>query len=83
MSAVRAPLPSSRALVTTVVAWATQVTSVAATPRSRVAAPSASTTPRQKSRGVVGTLTTKIPPRVSSTSVKVPPMSTPIRQLME
>ena len=84
MRAVRAPLPSSSAFVTTVVAWASQATSAGATPRPVVAAASASTTPRQKSRGVVGTFTTSIPPPASSTSttsVKVPPMSTPMRQL--
>ena len=71
--------------MTTVVACASQLTSAAATPRSRMAPASASTTPRQKSRGVVGTLATAIPPLASSTSttsVKVPPMSTPIRQVI-
>ena len=85
MSAVRAPLPSSSALVTTVVACASHVTSAGAMPRLAVAAARASSTPRAKSRGVVGTLTTPMPPRASSTrttSVKVPPMSTPILQLM-
>ncbi len=85
MSAARAPLPWRSALVTTVVAWASHVTSAGAAPRRCVAVASASSTPWQKSRGVVGTLTTPISPLLSSTSttsVNVPPMSTPIRQLM-
>ena len=61
-SAVRAPLPSSSALVTTVVACASHATSAGRHAAARVAAASASSTPRAKSRGVVGTLTTPMPP---------------------
>jgi hypothetical protein len=83
--AVRAPFPSSSALVTTVVAWASHATAPGATPSSPVTVSSAPMTPRQKSRGVVGTLTTRGAPPASSTrttSVNVPPMSTPMRKLM-
>src|SRR5262245_20215573 len=85
MRAVRAPLPSRRALVTTVVAWARKATSPAAIPWFPSAVATASSTPRPKSRGVVETFTTAIRPVAASartTSVNVPPMSTPRRQLI-
>jgi hypothetical protein len=82
---VRAPFSSSSALVTTVVACARSETSEGATPCLRVAVARASRTPRAKSRGVLGTLTTSRLPVVSSattTSVNVPPMSTPMRHVI-
>ena len=84
-SAVRAPLPSSSALVTTVVAWASSETSAGRTPCARVGGGERVQHALSEVARVVGTFTTSRVPRASSattTSVKVPPMSTPMRQLM-
>jgi hypothetical protein len=84
MSAARAPFSSRIALVTMVVACDRSPTSAGATAQRRIATSSALSTPAAGSAGVVGTLATPIQPLFSSTSatsVNVPPMSTPIRQL--
>ena len=77
-SAVRAPAPSSSALVTTVVPWAKTSTSLAERPAFSSAAVTAAITPSDWSWGVVGDLAVMMRPSSASTaSVKVPPTSTP------
>ena len=78
-----APLFSSSALVTTVVACDSRVTSAGSIAFSASPWRMPSITPWPKSRGVVRTLAMPMRPLSSSTiatSVKVPPISMPIRQ---
>ena len=79
-SAVRAPLRSMIALVASVVPWITTPTSPGASPASASTRATASITPRSGAAWVVSTLVVYCAVPISSaTSVKVPPMSTPIR----
>ena len=85
MKPARAPLCSSRALVTTVVAWARSETPAGSIPCWARPWPMPRNTAWPKSCGVVRTLAIPMRPLSSSTratSVKVPPMSMPIRQAM-
>src|SRR2546421_5711062 len=80
--AVRAPLRSMMALVTSVVPWITWAAWAAVMPARSSASASAVSTAREGSSGVVSALATVNSPPPSETrirSVKVPPMSTPTR----
>ena len=78
-SAVRAPLRSISALVASVVPWMTRPISPGAAPARPSAVPMPSSTPRSGASCVVSTLVeTCAAPLSSTTSVKVPPTSTPI-----
>jgi len=75
---VRAPWPSSSALVAVVVPWANASTSSADAPARSSAAVTAARTPSDWSSGVVGDLAvTSRSPMATTASVKVPPTSTP------
>ncbi len=77
-NAVRAPRRSRRALVATVVPC--EITS--ASPAAIDALASAAITPADWSAGVDGTLATRMPSSsTTTTSVKVPPTSTPTRAI--
>ena len=79
-SAVRAPLRSISALVASVVPWITSATSAGATPQVSIAWARAWRTPSSGASGVVSTFAViRSGPRSSTISVKVPPISTPIR----
>ena len=72
-SAVRVPRHSSRALVVTIIPWASAVTA----PASTSEAATVFITPTDWSRGVEGTFAVTTPPSPSATrSVNVPPTST-------
>jgi hypothetical protein len=76
--AVRATVPSSSALVATVMPCAKASTSPACAPASWSARSTAAMTPRDWSSGVVGALAVCTTPSATRTaSVKVPPTSTP------
>ena len=79
ISAVRAPRPCSSAFVATVMPCANPVTSPGSAPARASTAPTAASTPRASSAGVVGTLTECMTPSspTSTASVNVPPTSTP------
>ena len=82
-SPIRAPLRSISALVASVVPWISARTAVVAAPASCSRVTTPSSTACDGSFGVVRSLPTRTAPVVSSTqtrSVKVPPMSTPIRE---
>ena len=79
-SAVRAPLRSISALVARVVPWITSATSSGATALDSIAWARAWRTPSSGASGVVSTFAViRSGPRSSTISVKVPPISTPIR----
>ena len=79
-SAVRAPVRSISALVASVVPWMTSATSSGAAPQLSIACASPSRTPASGASGVVSTFALiRSGPRSSTISVKVPPISTPIR----
>ena len=79
-SAVRAPLRSISALVASVVPWITSATSSGATALASIAWARAWRTPSSGASGVVSTFAViRSGPRSSTISVKVPPISTPIR----
>src|SRR3954469_16381535 len=76
--AVRAPLPSSSAFVATVMPCARISTSSGVAPAASSAARTASITPSDWSRGVLGALAVcRRSPATSTASVNVPPTSTP------
>ena len=78
ISAVLAPRRSISALVARVVPWRTMVTSPGATPARAQTCPTASMMPSSGAAVVVSTLTeVSAAPASSTTSVKVPPISTP------
>src|SRR5579863_448993 len=78
INAVRAVLPSSSALVATVIPCAKRSTSPASTPAPSSTARTAAITPRDCSAGVVGTFAVcTVAAPTSTASVKVPPTSTP------
>ena len=81
ISAVRAPRPSSTALVATVVPWETKPTAPPATPARLSVRRIPCRAACSKSGGVEGSLWVQIlpAPSVSTTSVKVPPTSAPMR----
>ncbi len=78
MNAVRAPRPSSSALVATVIPWENSATALASAPARSSTARTAARTPSDWSSGVVGALAViRRPSTASTASVKVPPTSTP------
>src|ERR1700743_3403132 len=78
MNAVRAPRPSSRALVATVIPWENSATALASAPGRSSTARTAATTAYAWSLGDVGALAViRRPSTASTASVKVPPTSTP------
>ena len=77
----RPPFLSSTALVATVVPWATWVMAVGSTPTDSTRRLTAAMAASPGSAGVLAILNTiaGCPSRMQTTSVKVPPMSIPIR----